>query len=231
MNPLTGVLSEASELYKKHAAHFLVISFVIYLVVAALSALLSWGLGGFGGFLGTVLSVFGMYLLQASLVKAVQDVRDGRVDLDLGHTIEAVLPSLVPVMIASILASIAIAVGFFLLLIPGLILVTFLSLIVPCIVIGGSSAMASFGRSWRTVQGSAWHVFGTYVLVFLLLILAEIVIAVFLSFLPHEAAVFLSDIISGTLVAPYIAIVVTLIYYRLTTVHDDAAEPPASAAA
>ncbi|MBO0819451.1 MAG: hypothetical protein J2P26_01220 [Nocardiopsaceae bacterium] len=225
MNPLAGVLSEAWDLYRRHAPHFLIISFVIYLVMAALSALLGWGLGGFGRFLGAVLSVFGMYLLQAALVKAVQDVRDGRVDLDLRQTIEAALPSVLPVAIASVLAAIAITVGLLVFIVPGLILATFLSLIVPWIVIGNSRALESFGRSWRTVRGSAWHVFGTYVLVFLLLILADIIIALILSFLPTTAANFLAEIISGTLVAPFIAAVVTLVYYRLTAAHGEPAEP------
>src|SRR5215469_3333866 len=119
MNPLSGVLSESWDLYKKHAAHFLAISFVVYLVVAALTALLSAVLGRFGGFLGEVLTVFGMFLLQAALVKAVQDVRDGRVDLDLRGTLSAALPFVGAVAGASILASIAIAIGFVLLIVPG----------------------------------------------------------------------------------------------------------------
>jgi hypothetical protein len=230
MNPLSGVLSESWDLYKKHAAHFLAISFVVYLVVAALTALLSAVLGRFGGFLGEVLTVFGMFLLQAALVKAVQDVRDGRVDLDVRQTLSAAMPSLAPVAGASILASIAIGIGFALIIVPGLILVTFLSLIVPFIVIGRTAALSSFGRSWRTVSGNGWHVFGTYVVVFLVLILANIVIGAILAFLPGTAANFIAEVVSGTLVAPFIAIVVTLVYYRLTTARGEAPEPGPTAA-
>lgn len=225
MSPLTGVLGEAWDLYRRHAPHFLILSFVIYLVLAAITALLGWAFGRFGGFLGDVLNVFGMYLLQAALVKAVQDVRDGRVDLDLRETISAVMPVLLPVVGASILAAIVISVGFFLLIVPGLILATFLSLIVPSIVIGGSPAMASFGRSWRLVSGNGWHVFGTYVVVFLVLILADIIIGLILSFLPAAASGFLAEVISGTLVTPFIAAVVTLVYYRLTAAHGESPEP------
>lgn len=230
MNPLTGVLAEAWDLYRRHAPHFIILSFVIYLVMAVLTALLSAALGRFGGFLGEILSVFGLFLLQAALVKAVQDVRDGRVDLDLRQTLSAAMPTVAPVAGASILASIAIGIGFALLIVPGLILVTFLSLIVPWIVIGRTAALSSFGRSWRTVSGNAWHVFGTYVLVFLLLIAANIVIAAILAFLPGTAANFIAEIVAGTLVAPFIAIVVTLVYYRLTAAHGEEAEPAGPAA-
>jgi len=41
MSPLTGVLTEAWDLYRRFAGHFLLISFVIYVITAALVALLS----------------------------------------------------------------------------------------------------------------------------------------------------------------------------------------------
>lgn len=225
MSPLNGVLREAWDLYRRHAPHLLLISFVIYLVIAVISAILSAVLGGFGSFLGEVLSVFGMFLLQAALVKAVQDVRDGRADMDVRETVSAALPSIGGVALASILASIAIGVGFILLIVPGLILATFLSLIVPCIVIGRTAALSSFGRSWRTVSGYAWHVFGTYVVMFLVLIVAEIVLDFILLALPFAARSFIAEVVAGTLVAPFIAAVVTLMYYRLTAAHSEASEP------
>jgi hypothetical protein len=210
MNPLSGVLGEAWALYTRHAAHFLLISFAIYLVIAVITALLSLALGSFGAVVGGLLSLFGTFLLQAALVKAVQDARDGRGDLDLRGCVDAALPFVWSVAIASIFASIAIAIGFALIIVPGLILLTFLSLIVPEIVIGGASALDSFGRSWRTVRGYAWHVFGTYVVVFLILIVGEIVLGLILIALPHAARSFISDIVVGTLVAPWLAAVVTV---------------------
>lgn len=225
MNPLSGVLGEAWDLYRRHATHFLVISFVVYLAVAIVSAILAAVLGGFGGLLGDILSVFGMFLLQAALVKAVQDVRDGRVDLSVRETVSAATPSVGAVALASILASIAIGIGFFLLIVPGLFLATFLSLIVPCIVIGGASALSSFERSWRMVSGYGWHVFGTYVVTFLVLIVANIILSIILGALPGAARSFIAEVIAGTLVAPFIACVVTLMYYRLTAAHGAASEP------
>lgn len=230
MSPLSGVLGEAWELYKRHAAHFIVISFVIYLVVAVVTALLSLVAGAFGVILGVLFTLFGMFLLQAALVKAVQDVRDGRVDLDLQATVSAALPFVGSVAVASILASIGIVIGLALIIVPGLILLTFWSLIVPWIVIGGSGTLESFGRSWRTVSGYAWNVFGTFVLVFLILIAGEIVLGLILLALPYAARNFISNVVSGTLVAPYIAAVVTLIYYRLTAAHGEQAEAGAGGA-
>jgi len=231
MSPLSGVLGEAWALYRRHFAHFILISFVIYLVIAAINALLSWAAGSVGAFIGLIFTVFAVFLLQAALVKAVQDVRDGRVDLDFGQTVSAALPFVGPVALASILASIAIGIGLLLIIIPGLILLTFWSLIVPCIVLGGAGAFESFGRSWRTVSGFAWKVFGTYVLVFLILIVGEIVVSLILYALPYGWRSFISTIVVDSLVAPFIAAVVTLVYYRLTAAHGTPAEPGAASGA
>ena len=109
---------------------------------------------------------------------------------------------------------------------PGLILLTFWSLIVPSIVIGGTPAMSSFGQSWRTVRGHAWRVFGTFVLVFLIDIVFKIVLSRSSACYRASGRSFISSIVSGTLIAPFLAIVVSLIYYRLTAAHQNQGPPP-----
>jgi hypothetical protein len=48
MNPLSGVLGEAWQMYKAHARHLLMIAFVIYLVAAVIAALLALAGGTIG---------------------------------------------------------------------------------------------------------------------------------------------------------------------------------------
>jgi len=227
MNPLSGVLGEAWKLYRAHAAHFLTISFVIYLVAAIITGLLTEFAGFFGALLAAIVGIVAAFLVQATLIKAVQDVRDGRADLSFGQTVSAATPYLGRVALASIPAGIAIAIGFLLLIVPGLILLTVWSLIVPVIVIGGSKALSSFGRSWALVRGSGGHVFGTYVLVFLILIFFRIILGLIISALPALARDGISTVVAGTLVAPFLALVVTLIYYRLYAARSGGASPDA----
>jgi hypothetical protein len=101
---------------------------------------------------------------------------------------------------------------------------------VPSIVIGGAGILESFSRSWRTVRGYAWHVFGTYILVFLIWIAFRIVLAVIFLALPGLARYFLTDVIAGTLFTPFLALVVTLIYYRLNAAHAGQWTPAATGA-
>ena len=216
MNPLSGVLGEAWQMYRRYAAHLLLIAFVIYLAAAIVAAVLDLAGGAVGALLAAVAELLAAFLLQAALVKAVQDVRDGRADMSLSNTVSAATPYLWPVAAASVLAGIAITIGLALFVVPGLILLTIWAVIIPVIVLERSGPLASFGRSWQLVRGRAWHVFATLVLVFLILLVADLVLAVIFSALPLLVRSGLSTIISGTLVAPFLALVVTLVYYRLS---------------
>jgi hypothetical protein len=215
MNPLSGVLSEAWRMYKTFAKHFLTIAFVIYLIAAVITAVLALAGGTVGILLGSLVSIVAAFLLQATLVKAVQDVRDGRADLSTSDTVREAMPYLASVAGASILAGIAITIGLILVIVPGLFLITIWAVIVPVIVIERTGAMASFGRSRQLVRGHGWHVFGTLVLVYIIMLVVDIVLGLIFSALPHVLGDGLSSIISGTLISPFLAIVVTLVYYRL----------------
>jgi len=224
MNPLSGVLDEAWRMYKAHAKHLLAIAFIIYLIAAVIAALLALAGGTIGIVLGALVEIIAAFVLQATLIKAVQDVRDGRVDLSIGDTVRAATPYIAPVAGASVLAGIAIAIGLFLIIVPGLFLITIWAVIVPVIVLERSGALASFGRSQQLVRGRGWHVFATLVLVYVILLVVNLVLGLIFSALPHALSNGLSSIISGTLIAPFLAVVVTLVYYRLSG--DSQAPPP-----
>ena len=216
MNPLAGVLGESWQLYRTHARHLLTIAAIVYVIAAIVSAVLQLAGGFVGTLLGLLVTLVAAFLLTAALVKAVQDVRDGTVNLSVGETLSAATPLIGPVAIAAILAAIVITIGFAAFIIPGLFLVTILCLIVPAIVIEGASPLDSFKRSWQLVKGHFWNVFGILCVVFLVLFAVDIVLWLIFSPLPNFIGHFLSSVVGGTLVAPFIAVVTTLMYGRLS---------------
>ncbi|MGI8676722.1 MAG: hypothetical protein ACR2JT_07305 [Nocardioidaceae bacterium] len=222
MNPMSGILGETWRMYRTYARHLLTIAFVVYVVAALLEALLAGTLGRLGALLSLIVGIIAASLLQAALVKAVEDVRDGRADMSLGATLQAARPSVGRVAVASILAGIAIGLGLILFIAPGLFLLTIWCLIVPVLVLEGVSIGASFGRSRQLVRGFGWQVFGPLVAVFLVLIVGDIVIGLSLASLPDALRRILSGLISGTLVAPFLALVVTLAYFRLLSAQNSA---------
>jgi hypothetical protein len=202
-------------MYRAHARHLLSIAFVIYVVAAAVEAVLAGLLGVVGALLAAIVGIVAAFLLQAALVKAVEDVRDGRVDLSFGETLQAARPAVARVAVASILTGIAIGIGLILFIAPGLYLLTIWCLIVPVIVLEGAGVGAAFERSRQLVRGHGWQVFGTLVLVFILLLATSAVIGLLLAALPKAAHDFIGSIVSGTLVSPFLALVLTLGYFRL----------------
>ena len=211
-------------MYRAHAAHLIIIAAGIYLVAAVIEGLLSLGGGWVVAIVGALVSIVAAFLVQAALVKAAQDIRDGRADLTIGQTISAAWEVIGPVAGASILAGIAIVVGLFLLIVPGLFLITIWAVIVPAIVIERVGAMSSFGRSRGLVKGNGWNVFGILVITFLILLGVELVIGLILSPLNNTALTnAISTVVAGSLVAPFQALVVTTIYYRLVGVESGVA--------
>ena len=202
-------------MYKTFAKHLLAIAFIIYLIAAIITALLALAGGTIGILLGSLVSIVAAFVLQATLVKAVQDIRDGHADLSIGQTVNEAMPYIGSVALASILAGIAITIGLILLIVPGLFLITIWAVIMPVIIIERSGALASFGRSRELVRGRGWHVFATLVLVYIIMLVVNIVLGVIFSALPHVWGDGLSSVISGTLISPFLALVVTLVYYRL----------------
>ena len=70
------------------------------------------------------------------------------------------MPFIVPLIGFGILYGIGVAIGFLLLFVPGLILLTIWSVGAPAIVIEGIGPIDAFKRSQHLVSGSGWPVFG-----------------------------------------------------------------------
>ena len=68
----------------------------------------------------------------------------------------------------SILFAIGVGIGFVLIIIPGLILLTIWSVVVPVEVLEHRGILGSFGRSRELVRGNGWNVFGVIVIVWVL---------------------------------------------------------------
>ena len=215
MTPTEGVIGEAWGYYKQHWRTLLPIALVVYVAIAVIGALLTIILGWFGALLAAVISIVGLFWVQGALVTAVEDLRDGRADLSLGDTFDRVRPQLGAIVVAGLLAGLGIVLGLILLIVPGLILMTWWILVIPVVVLERSAAGAAFGRSRELVRGFGWNVFGMIVLTILLLLGFEIVLSIVLSPLDGWLQSLVSNIVSGTLTTPFIALVWTLLYFRL----------------
>ena len=229
-----AVLSEAWGLYTKFFVRFFVIALIVFAVVNLVYAVVASVLrnddaSGFTltivGVIGVAASLVGTYWLQGAFVKAVQDTRDGTFDASTSDIFRAVVPVLGTLILAGILAGLGIGVGFLLLIVPGVILLTWWAVIAPTIVVENKGVMESFGRSKQLVSGYFWTVLGIVVITGILTSVASGILQVIFSFLPLFLEIFVGGTIAAV-VAPFMAIAVTLTYFKLREVKEAAAASP-----
>ena len=223
----TEILGEAWQLYKRHWRHLLPIALVVYLLLSLASLLLIALFGWFGAIVSVFVSLAGVFWLQGALVVAVEDVRDGRADLSLRETLSRVGPRFSTLGVVGILAALAITLGLVLFIVPGLVLATWWLVVVPVVMLEGRGVGDSFGRSRELVRGNGWSAFGLIVLTFLILVAAQIVVAIVLSPLDDSIQSYVSNVVSNTLLVPYVAAVFTLAYYRLRELSSTPVAAPA----
>lgn len=213
-------------MFKAHWRHLVTIALVVYLAIALINlvlvALLTW----VGAIIGAIISLVGLFWVQGALVRAVDDIRDGRADLSLGETFERVRPQLPAIIVGGLLAGLGIALGLLLLIVPGLVLLTWWILLIPVIVLEGRSAGEAFSRSRELVRGYGWSVFGVIVLTILVVIAFNIVLSILLLPVSDWLQSFISNVVSGTVVTPFVALTWTILYFRLRAAKEAPTEAP-----
>jgi hypothetical protein len=230
-----GVLGEAWGLYTKFFRRFFVVAAIVFLIINLFNATLGWLVGTGSGLtilvalFTAVVSLVGTFWLQGALVYAVDDVRDGRIDSSIGQLFERVQPYVGRLIGAGILAGLGIALGFVLLIVPGLILLTWWCLIAPVIVLEKKHVGESFSRSRELVRGHAWTVFGIVIITVLASAIASGLIQSIFSFLGPFLRYWIGGTIANAIVDPFIAVALTLMYFHLR--ESPAAETPAAAPA
>jgi hypothetical protein len=219
---ITGVLRESWDLYKRFLGRFFLTALAVFVVLDLLSALAARAAGDsvlaglFWGIVAAVIGVVGYFWVQAALVELVRDVRDGRADASVGETYSAVQPRLPAVIAAGVLAAVAIGIGFILLIVPGLFLLTIWSMIVPVIVLEQRSAGEAFSRSREVVRGNGWDVFGLIVITSIAVGIASGVIRLLFRPLPDFFDAWIGSLVAHSLTIPFAAAALTTAYFHLT---------------
>ncbi|MBA3264083.1 MAG: hypothetical protein H0T69_16760 [Thermoleophilaceae bacterium] len=155
-------------IYREQFTLLIPAALVLFLPVAILNGIVLTSGGVLAALLSAAIAVIATYWYQGMVVEAVRDILDGRRDHTVGSLFSSATPFIWPLFGAGVLAGIGVLIGFILLIVPGLFLLTIWAVIVPAIVIDRTGVMGSFGRSRELVRGSGWQVFGVIVVLFLL---------------------------------------------------------------
>jgi hypothetical protein len=201
-----SVIGRAWEIYKRQ--------FVTLFAVAAGVSLVTLLAGLLLGVLSGVVSVIVDLFFVGAVVNLVKDLEDGRRDEELSALFAGVAPVFWRLLAVAILCGLAIAIGFVLIIVPGLILITIWSVAVPVCVLERPGVFASFGRSRALVRGHGWSVFLTIVLAWLITIGIAIVGGIIAAPLGDAGRAIVDWVISA-LTLPLSALVMSVLYFRL----------------
>jgi hypothetical protein len=116
----------------------------------------------------------------------------------------------------ALLAGIGVAFGFILVVVPGLILLSRWSLVVPLVMVEGLSVGEAFSRSNELVRGRTGRVLVIVVVAGLVAAVANTAVTFAFTFLPTFWAAWIGGTIGGAVAVPYEAHTLTVLYYRLT---------------
>lgn len=221
-------LSQVFSTYGAQAGVLLPLAFGLFLIVAIVNGLLNGSLILIP--ISFAVSVIAGTLYQGMVVELVSDVQDGRRDLAVGDLASAVGPVILPLIGAGILAGIAIGIGFLLLIVPGLILVTIWAVIAPVIVVERCGVFDAFGRSRELVRGNGWQVFGVLVLIYIIVFIVGAILGAIAIGISNSVGMrILFNVVASTLTAPIGALAASIIYFRLMALRNEVPPaPPAS---
>src|SRR3954447_17749803 len=207
------VVNETFSIYGNQFGPLIGSAIVVFVVIGILAGLLATG-GVILALLTSIVQLVGRLLYVGFVVKLVEDVRDGRRDSSIGDLFSAATPAILPLIGFSILAGIGVAIGLVLIIIPGLILLTFWSLGAPAIVAERIGVFEAFGRSWNLVKGNAWSVFGALVVVTLIWLAVGFILVAIANPIGN-GAILVANVIAGALTAPLFALAVSVMFFDL----------------
>ena len=238
MRPRTlgEILSAAFDIYKTNAAQLILVVAVVVVPLSLLGALLTRALAGstdktvivlgqtqtisdrsfgaiiLGSVIGAIIAIIISAVLQAAMLRAAALATVGD-PVDVSESYRWGLKRFGSVLLVAFLVGITVAVGFILLIIPGIIFLTLLSVSIPAVVIENRRGTDAMKRSWNLAKENFWHVLGV-------IIVAAIITGVVGSILRSIGGsswfgAWLLSAIAQIITAPFSALVSVLLYLDL----------------
>ena len=210
------VFSRIFELYTSQASVYLPAALILYLPLAIVTGAVLTGTGGLLLFLLIVaLGLVTGFVYQGLVVRSVQDLQDGQRDLSIGELFRSVLPVLGSLILVGIVGGFAEGIGFLLLIVPGVILVTIWAVVAPVIVIENKSFDA-FGRSYALTRGNFWQVLAVIVVLFVIQFIIQRIFGAIGGGISDSLVTYaIFTLIGSVIIAPLTALASAVMYFEL----------------
>lgn len=208
-----GVIRRVFSIYVEEAAVLMPAAAVVFVLSGILGTVLVAIAPGLV-ILALVISLLATTLFTGMVVELVADVQDGRRDATAAGLLRAATPVLGKLILVGAVQGVLTVIGFLLLVIPGLILLTIWSVAAPVIVLERPRGLDALRRSRELVRGNGWPVFGVIlVLGVLVVVLSALVDAAGES--AGTGVGIVVRVVVGVLSAPLSALAAAVLYVEL----------------
>ncbi len=174
---------------------------------------------------GELIALIAITLFTGMVVELVAEVRDGRRDATARQLLRAVAPVLGQLLVVGLVVGIVVIIGLFVLIIPGLVLLTLWWVAAPVVVVERPEGLKALRRSRELVWGNGWRVFAVVFL--LLIVVAAVVFGLTLAAeSAGTAAGVVVRVVVGVLTAPFASLAQAVVYFELRDLHELAPAAP-----
>jgi hypothetical protein len=208
-----AVIRRVFDIYVDQAPVLMPAAAVVFVFTGILSAVLVAASPGLA-IVSLLIVLVATTLFTGMVVELVADVQDGRRDASPRQLLRAVMPVLGQLIGVAIVAALGIVVGFFLLIIPGFILITMWSVAAPVVVLERPPGLGALGRSRELVRGNGWQVFGVILVLGVLVNVLASAIELGAESAGTGARIVVR-VILGVLTAPLLALASSVLYFQL----------------
>ena len=181
-----AVLKRGFSTYFANLVPFTVLALIFYLpsLIFGFSTSMSIGVGvevqtvpeySATDAIGMLLAFILTYVLVGALVFGTVQHLNGR-KAGIGDIVGRGFSRIVPVIVIAILFSIAIGVGFSLLIIPGIFLLVAWAAVIPASVVERPGIFGAFSRSWNLTKGYRWKVLGVLLVLLVIWIVISLIV-------------------------------------------------------
>jgi hypothetical protein len=220
---VSSTFGEVFSLYFSQGGVLFLLAFAFFFLVGVLELVVKGdvGLVAVGFVAGTVATM----LYQGVVAAFVRDLRQRDDAFSVAGLLRSVLPVAVPLIAAGFLLFLGLILGFVMLVVPGLILMTLWAVVVPVIVVERVGVIRAFGRSQELVSGSGWAVFAVIAFAVVVAFLAT---AVALLVVGSEGTLefVLVNLVALTVATPLTALAPAVLYFRLREIEAQQAPAP-----
>ena len=208
-----GVIRRVFQIYVDQASVLMPAAAVVFVFTGIISALLVVANPGLL-LVALIIDLVAVTLFTGMVVELVADVQDGKRDASPGRLLRAVTPVFGQLILVGIVAAIGIVIGFILIIVPGLILITIWSVAAPVVVIERPGVFAALTRSRELVRGNGWQVFGVILVLYILVGAVSIIIEGIADSAGSGVGIVVRVIV-GVLTAPLSALAASVLYFEL----------------